>query len=407
MEHIEAQRIAKKNVCGSCSGNLIIMQNKDGYYLRCVNGCKLDEVGLDTAWNHPSKREKECLAERNMSEMVMNISADKAVALRQYALTPRLDKAQAIEVLKACWPKAPETDVLRAALLCATYQLNPLMKHVFLVPYGQGDKATWSIQIGIGATRLAASRRGPVSYIDGPRIMSAEEQKHIRGKVDNNKIWAITKLGGRNGATSVGYGSYGVTETVQGEAKGNSRENMAMIRSERQALDRLYPAEMPMPADVETVDESFEKSPLAAVEGEYRDISEAKEIPASVAEKPAAAPEPAQAEDIPSEEIADPFPKITAKYGDLLSGCTIHGDAWSISKFKKRTHKTDDGWCNFADLLKPITEDTCKAAGIEDGLALNDKVKAQYEGRTWSKISEEEQLAMLESLLNQEKLPFS
>jgi hypothetical protein len=336
---------------------------------------------------------------RMVDQMVMNISVDKAVALRQYALTPRLDKAQAIEVLKTCWPKAPETDVMRAALLCATYQLNPLMKHVFLVPYGQGDKATWSIQIGIGATRLAASRRGPVSYIDGPRIMSQEEQKHIRGKVDTSKIWAITKLGGRNGATSVGYGSYGVTETVQGEAKGNSRENMAMIRSERQALDRLYPAEMPMPADVETVDESYEKSPLQAVEGEYRDISEAKEIPASGAEKPTAAPETAQAEDIPSEEIIDPYPKITAKYGDLLDGCTIHGDAWSISKFKKRTHKTDDGWCNFADLMKPITEDICKAAGIEDGLALNDKVKAQYEGRTWSKLSEEEQLAMLESLI--------
>lgn len=398
MEHIEAQRIAKKNVCGGCSGNLVIMQNKDGYYLRCVNNCYLDEVGLDTAWNHPSNRESKILGERNAIEMTTGVSNDKAIAIRQYALTPRLDKAQAIEVLKTCWPKAPETDVMRAALLCATYQLNPLMKHVFLVPYGQGDKATWSIQIGIGATRLAASRRGPVSYIDGPRIMSQEEQKQIRGRVDPQRIWAITKLGGRNGATSVGYGSYGLTETVQGEAKGNSRENMAMIRSERQALDRLYPAEMPMPADVETVDESFEKSPLQAVEGEYRDISEAKEIPASVAEKPAVAPETAQAEEVPPQETADPYPKFTAKYGDLLSGCTIHGDAWSISKFKKRTHKTDDGWCNFADLLKPITEDICKAAGIEDGLALNDKVKAQYEGRTWSKLSEAEQLEVLEGL---------
>ena len=83
----------------------------------------------------------------------------------------------------------------------------------------------------------------------------------------------------------------------------------------------------------------------------------------------------------------------------MLGFCWEHGDAWSISKWKKRTHKTDDGWCNFADLLKPITEETCKAAGIEDGLALNEKVKAQYEGRTWSKLSEEEQLAMLESLI--------
>ena len=399
MEHIEAQHIAKKNVCGNCSGNLVIMQNKDGYYLRCVNGCNLEESGLDTAWNHPSKREKECLAERNASEMTMGISADKAVAIRKYALTPRLDKEQAIEVLKTCWPKAPEGEVMRAALLCATYQLNPLMKHVFLIPYGQGDKQQWSIQIGIGATRLAASRRGPVSYIDGPRIMSAEEQKYIRGKVDNNKVWAITKLGGRNGATSVGYGSYGVAETVQGEAKGNSRENMAMIRSERQALDRLYPAEMPMPADVETVDESFESSPLKAVEGEYRDISEAKELPASDAPKAAVASEAAAAEEIPAPENIDPFPKLAKKYGDMLAVCWVHGDAWTVNKFKKRSHKDGDGWCNFAEILKPITEEICTKAGIADGLALNEKVKALYEGKTWSKLSEVEQLQVLEGLL--------
>ncbi len=399
LSHIEAQRTAGKHVCGGCSGNLVVMCNRDGYYLRCINNCDLAAVGLDTAWNHPSKRERECLAERNAIEMTTGVSNDKALAIRKYALTPRLDKAQAIEVLKTCWPKAPEQEVIRAALLCATYQLNPLMKHVFLVPYGQGDRQQWSIQIGIGATRLAASRRGPVSYIDGPRIMSQEEQKQIRGKVDATKIWAITKLGGRNGATSVGYGSYGLTETVQGEAKGNSRENMAMIRSERQALDRLYPAEMPMPADVDTVDESFEASPLKAVEGEYRDISDAVEIPASDAEKPAAAPETPQGEDIPSEPAVNPFPKLSAKYGDLLDGCTIHGDAWTISKFKKRTHKTEDGWCNFSEILKPITEEICTGAGIEDGLALNEKVKAKYEGRTWSKLSEEEQLTVLEGLI--------
>ena len=120
--------------------------------------------------------------------MVMGISADKAVAIRKYALTPRLNKEQAIEVLQTCWPKAPKEEVLRAALLCATYQLNPLMKHVFLIPYGQGDKQQWSIQIGIGATRLAASRRGPVNYADGPRIMSDEEQKKIRGKVEHTPV---------------------------------------------------------------------------------------------------------------------------------------------------------------------------------------------------------------------------
>ena len=395
MEHIEAQRTADKHVCGGCSGNLVVMNNRDGYYLRCVNNCDLAAVGMDTAWNHLSKSERECLAERNMSEMVMNISADKAVALRQYALTPRLDKAQAIEVLKTCWPEAPEQEVIRAALLCATYQLNPLMKHVFLVPYkAPGGKVTWSIQIGIGATRLAASRRGPVSFLDGPRIMSPDEQKRIRGKYEPEKIWAITKLGGKNGATSVGYGNYpSGGEEPKGCAKGNSRENMAMIRSECQALDRLYPAEMPMPSDLETVDESYEKSPLAAIEAQYQDISDAQEITAGDAKQADIAPETPQGEDIPSEEIADPFPQLSKKYPDFLKNCPQHGNTWFGGQWGL-FHKDKDINCKFKGWLRPIADELAIAKGVDT----NDICKEKF-GTTWSQLKDEQCAEIAEGLI--------
>ena len=327
--------------------------------------------------------------ERMAEKMTMGISNDKAVAIRKYALTPRLNKEQAIEVLKTCWPKAPEGEVMRAALLCATYQLNPLMKHVFLIPYGQGDKQQWSIQIGIGATRLAASRRGPVSYIDGPRIMSDAEQKSIRGKVESNKVWAITKLGGRNGATSVGYGSYGVTETVQGEAKGNSRENMAMIRSERQALDRLYPAEMPMPADVETVDESFESSPLKAVEGEYRDISDAKELPASDAKQADSGIDASPAEEIPTPENIDPFPKLLKAHPDCMNECPIHKVKWINGQWGLFHDK-----CKFKGWLRPIADELATAKEKDT----NDICKEKF-GTTWSQLKDEQCAEITEGLL--------
>jgi hypothetical protein len=404
MNNIEAGRIADRNVCGKCGGNLaadlrrIPGKMRAEWYVKCANGCNVNEVGMDSIRNHPSKREEQILNERKVDEMVMSISKEKAVAIRQYALAPRLNREQAIEVLQTCWPKAPKEEVLRAALLCATYQLNPLMKHVFLIPYGQGDKQQWSIQIGIGATRLAASRRGPVSYIDGPRIMTDAEQKSIRGRVEVDKIWAITKLGGKGGATAVGYGNFPRNgNEPKGIEKGNSRENMAMIRSERQALDRLYPAEMPMGDGVETVDESFEPSPLPIIEGESRDISDAKELPPSDAGSPAAASGASAAEETPA---VDPYPLFTAKYGDILAVCPTHGDGWSISeKFNTRSHKVGDEWCKFNEIIKPITEEICKAANIEDGLALNEKIKPLYEGRTWSKFSEAEKIGYLETLM--------
>ena len=310
---------------------------------------------------------------------------------------------------------------MRAALLCATYQLNPLMKHVFLVGYKNKvtQKTDWSIQIGIGATRLAASRRGPVSYIDGPRIMTEDEQKQIRGKVETDKIWAVVKLGGKKGATSVGYGSYPRTgPDPKGCEKGNSRENMAMIRSERQALDRLYPAEMPMPSDVELVDEAYEPAPkVEVIEGTVADISEAVELPLGASNLAENKPVPPPAEDVPSEPDVNPFPKLTAKYSKLptpvnmLTTCWIHDKAWTKNKYDKLYHVlTGGGFCNFNDRLnKPehqddkdsisITAEIGLAAGFEDGIALNEKTKKEYDGRTWSKLSESEQLTVLESLL--------
>jgi len=46
VNYIEAQRTADRCICGKCSGNLVVMNNKDGYYLRCVNNCDLRATGL-------------------------------------------------------------------------------------------------------------------------------------------------------------------------------------------------------------------------------------------------------------------------------------------------------------------------------------------------------------------------
>jgi len=337
--------------------------------------------------------------------MTLTHGKETAIALRPLSNVARLTQDQAMQILDTIWPDAPRIEKLKAAMLCHDYRLNPLKKHVALIKFKNTKNGDydWVTVTSIDVDRLAASRRGRYAYIDNtPRIMSQKEQEIIFGKIDPALTWAICKLKDTKGGEVVGYGNWPKGKDPYGTDKGNTALNMAFIRAERQALRKLFPSEMPSDIEgIETMDTEFIPDDAKdVIEGEVRDISDAKELPPSDANLGKEAPLPSEDKGMPSEEIVDQYPKLSKQYGDMLAVCWEHGEVWTISqKFKKRSHKHEDGWCNFNDVLKPITEEICKAAGIEDGLALNEKVKTQYEGRTWSKLNEAEQLAMLEGLL--------
>jgi len=162
---------------------------------------------------------------------------------------------QAMYLLKTIWPKAPEEEVTKAAILCWQYNLNPLMKQVFLIPFR--EKATgntnWVCVLGIKASRTIAQKKHGYSYIDGPRVMTDEEQKVLFGMADPGKIWAIVKL--KEGDNIYpGYGFWLRDDGVYGSDKGNTALNMAFIRAERNALDKMAPGELP---DIEATDENY------------------------------------------------------------------------------------------------------------------------------------------------------
>ena len=75
-----------------------------------------------------------------------------------------------------------------------------------------------------------------------------------------DRIWAITVIADEAGNHAPGYGSLDKTDKIHGEDKGNTRANMAMIRSERAAFDRLLPGEMPQ--GIEVIDLEFTAAPL-------------------------------------------------------------------------------------------------------------------------------------------------
>ena len=179
------------------------------------------------------------------------MTTEKAVA----KVEPRpvgITKEYAVYLLKTIWPKAPDADVVKAALICKAYGLDPLLKEVSLIKFGN----EWVPVLGIKANRKIATNHGArrYSYTDGPRVMTEQEQVDILGEMEPERIWAITKIRDQIDNVYPGYGFWLKGDKVHGDDKGNSARNMAFIRSERNALDRMAPGELP---DIEVADESF------------------------------------------------------------------------------------------------------------------------------------------------------
>jgi hypothetical protein len=249
--------------CAECGAELMLSHDEKG---RSAFDCTRN-------WNHKgiareqSPYEKEGDASLNIQtrreKMAEQYGEEKTRALAKFEGVTSLSKQDANEILTTIYPNAPKTEIQRAMLLCYSYSLNPLMGHVFLIPFKERDRdgkvkgTNFATVLGIKANRLIASRRGAYSYLDGtPRLMTEEEQIKVYGSVQEGYICAVTKL--QDPATKAeapGYGKWKKSDTVYGTDKGNSAENMAFIRSERQALDRLRPGEMPM--NVEVMDERF------------------------------------------------------------------------------------------------------------------------------------------------------
>ena len=207
---------------------------------------------------------------------------EKTKALAKYQMSALVTREMATEIVETLWGEASPVAKTKAILLCHTYNLNPLMNHLFILPFKKKDGGTeYVVAIGIEATRLMAHRPDPttgtqhnLTYLDlTPRRATRDELEKILGdQADSKKLYFITKIQDIDtGAEAFGLGWW--EGSVYGADKGNSPANMASIRSERQALKRLYPAEMP--TGVEVVDERFaEAAGEGAVEGEFSEVKE-------------------------------------------------------------------------------------------------------------------------------------
>ncbi len=192
------------------------------------------------------------IEEKERRKMEQEHGEQTSKDLEQYIGKRLLTQEQVAIILRSIWPEAPALEVAKAALICHMYRLNPLMGHLYLLPFKDKDtgEVTWAAVLGIVATRLIVSRNHCYSYITGPRMMTEQEQEEIRGEVDKEHYWAITILQDEHGNSAPGYGNWLKEDKPYGRNKGNTGQNMAMIRSERNAFDRLFPEDMPTDIDV-------------------------------------------------------------------------------------------------------------------------------------------------------------
>ncbi len=285
------------NACKECSSELEAFYDIKRHlpYLQCKTNPKHQGIEREA-----SRYELEGLSSFNIETrreiMEQEYGTAKTKALEKYAGTIAITKRIATEIVETLWGKAPLIEKAKCILLCQTYQLNPLMKHIYLIGYkrykneklvvdAQGNTIyDWSIQIGIGATRLMAQRKHNYSYLDmTPRKATKDEVDKILGDTaDPNCVYGFVHIKDVDtGAEAFGLRGIPKNESIKGQAKGNTHLNMACVRAERLALDRQYPGEMPQ--GIEVVDERFAEVPDIGkvdtatgevIEGEHTELEE-------------------------------------------------------------------------------------------------------------------------------------
>lgn len=337
--------ISPEYVCGTCAGAITLCWGGSFGYncfiLRCYKDIDHNEISrpfqLSPA-DMPGFNLFDANKKRRKS-MAEEFGQEKTKALAKYIGAVVMTRSIATEIVESLWGAAPAIEKTKCILLCQTYQLNPLMKHIYLIGYKRykdrklvvDDKGKaildWSIQQGIGATRLLAQRKHNYSYMDmSPRRATKLEIDKVFGdEADPESLYAFVHIKDNDtGAEVTACRGIPKDYNIKGKEKGNTLLNQVCIWTERQALDRQYPGEMP---DIEVVDERYMEE--VEVAGVGKVIKATGEIIESTAEELDQEPEPES---------------------EVVHWCEEHSCAFELKRGKfgpfYAHKKAGGGWCN-------------------------------------------------------------
>ncbi|MBA7598382.1 hypothetical protein ES703_05397 [subsurface metagenome] len=321
--------LSKRNQCKECGEPLAVFIDMDSgkAFLACNDWRRSHHEGIE---REASRYEMEGLASLNIPTrreiMTQDYGEVKTRALEKSRLpmTGALTKPQAMDILKLVYPDVPEDEIVRTAILCRDFGLHPLMKEVYILGFknSRTGKTDYSTVIGISASRkMAADRKGAYSFLDGtPRVATSAEIIKQFGKdseEERDNLISICCLKGEKGNEATGFGLWPKNKEPYGTDKGNTKRNMANIRSERPAYNRLPGEALPQ---IEVIDEAYAQVP---------DIGKVDTITGEIVE--------GEAREIKDTEA----PKE--------HWCAEHNCAFELKKSRFGSfyaHKIKGGWCN-------------------------------------------------------------
>ena len=270
-DRVLLKKLRLTNVCEECGERLEVFYDLQKHlpYLQCKSNPEHQGIARP-----PSRYEMGGLSELNIPTrraiMKEAYGEAKTQALEKYQGGGQLTKEGAMEVLKLVYPRCPEAEIIRTAMLCRDFGLHPLMKEVYLISFKRRENGRvvgedWATVIGITANRkIASAKKGAFSFLDDtPRAASKEEivkQYGAGSDEERANIISICRLKGEKGNTALGFGLYPKDKEPYGTDKGNTPRNMANIRAERQALDRLPGEAMPLKG-FDVIDEAYAQEP--------------------------------------------------------------------------------------------------------------------------------------------------
>jgi len=300
--------LRKYNVCKECGEYLAFFNDWETKrtFLACHEWPRSHHEGIIREASPYEQTGMESLNIETRRKIVTEqIGTEKTTALeaRRLPTSGALTQNQAMEVLKLVYPDVPEDQIVRTAMLCRDFGLHPLMKEVYIIKFGKD----YSTVIGISANRkMAADKKGAFSFMDDtPRAASQEEivkQFGEDSEEGKGNLVSITKLRGEKGNLAVGFGLWPKSKDPYGADKGNTKRNMANIRSERQALDRLPGEALPL-KEFEVIDGTYVEVPdVGKVDKTTGEIKEEAKAPAIDAESPILVVEDSKPEAKPNAE---------------------------------------------------------------------------------------------------------
>ena len=332
----ERNKLRQQFVCPECGEWVNYWLDANGKtYLACHRHNINKHEGVAREYIEPN--EKYITARReSMSEQ--EVKTSQALVERGVPLTGALTQPQAMHILKLVYPDVPEDQIIRTAILCRDFGLHPLMKEVYILGFKntKTGKTDYSTVLGIGASRkMAADKKGAYSFIDAsPRTATKEEivkQYGENSEEERDNLVSICRLQGESGNEAFGFGLWPKDRIPYGTEKGNTKRNMANIRSERQALDRLPGEAIPL-RHLEVIDEAYSDVPdVGKVSKETGEIidSTATVLPDEEAEIKDGLDYQAEHMEHWCKEHNCPFELKTGKFGPFYAH-----------------KKPEGGWCN-------------------------------------------------------------